>query len=200
MHVGEIVPIFVLHDICIGGLRLHTGKGFNNYSSVWQPRLGTSTCICPSDSAQARGYGLVGTPKQSSKAMADQTIHEKSVILHISKEEIAPAPSPQEQASANANVSMVSVGTNTSDGLLSATSTAAEKHHQGIYWRSPIGMVSFLLFGVLASVSHHLYYSSLDGKQVGNDNDQQWALRFDTFFTLDVSQCDVFRRARATDT
>jgi len=123
--------------------------------------------------------------------MADQTIHGKSP-LHIREEEIVQAPSPQDQASANSTVPMVSVGTNTSrasDELLSAATTAAEKHHQGIYWRSPIGMVSFLIFGVFASVSHHLYYSSLDGNKVGNDNDQQWALRSDTFFTLDVSRC-----------
>jgi hypothetical protein len=123
--------------------------------------------------------------------MADQTIHGKS-LLHIRDEEIVQAPSPQDHASANSRVTMVSVGTNTSrasDGLLSAATTAEEKHHQGIYWRSPIGMVSFLIFGVVASVSHHLYYSSLDGKKVGNDNDQQWALRSDTFFTLDVSRC-----------
>jgi hypothetical protein len=123
--------------------------------------------------------------------MADQTIHGKS-LLHIRDEEIVQAPSPQDHASANSRVTMVSVGTNTSrasDGLLSAATTAEEKHHQGIYWRSPIGMVSFLIFGVVASVSHHLYYSSLDGKKVGNDNDQQWALRSDTFFTFDVSQC-----------
>jgi hypothetical protein len=151
----------------------------------------THSSLYSSDSAQARGYGLFGTSKLSSKAMADQTIHEKS-LLHIGEEEIVQAPSPQGQASAHSNVPMVSVGTNTSrasDGLLSAATTGAEMHHQGIYWRSPIGMVSFLIFGVFASVSHHFYYSSLDGKKVGNDNDQQWALRSDTFFTLDVSRC-----------
>jgi hypothetical protein len=58
-------------------------------------------------------------------------------------------------------------------------------------------MVSFLSFGVFASVSHHLYYSSLDENKVGNDNDQQWALRSDTFFTS--MYLDVFRQAQATD-
>jgi hypothetical protein len=60
------------------------------------------------------------------------------------------------------------------------TETVSEKinHHEGIYWRSPISMVAFFFFGVLASLMHHVYYHSLDGKQVGNDTEQQWALRF----------------------
>jgi len=90
------------------------------------------------------------------------------------------------------NPSVGTVASQVSQGNISATSTAVDlaelegprprptiKHHQGIYWRSPISMVSFLLFGVLASVSHHFYYSSLDGKQVGNDRQQQWSLRFE---------------------
>jgi hypothetical protein len=51
-------------------------------------------------------------------------------------------------------------------------------YHQGIYWRSPISMVTFFLLGVFMSVGHHLYYSSLVGQVVGNVNDQQTALRF----------------------
>lgn len=68
--------------------------------------------------------------------------------------------------------------------LLSATRTSevdlerqATGHHEGIYWRSPNMMIGFFLLGVIASISHHFYYSSLDGKRVGNDNSQQWALR-----------------------
>lgn len=54
---------------------------------------------------------------------------------------------------------------------------ASNQHHEGIYWPSPITMASFFLFGVLTSYMHHLYYHYLDGKQVGNDRQQQWALR-----------------------
>lgn len=50
-------------------------------------------------------------------------------------------------------------------------------HHEGIYWKSPLTMAAFFLIGVIASISHHFYYLSLDGKQVGDDNTQQWALR-----------------------
>ena len=50
-------------------------------------------------------------------------------------------------------------------------------HHEGIYWKSPLTMAAFFLIGVITSISHHFYYLSLDGKQVGNDNTQQWALR-----------------------
>lgn len=53
----------------------------------------------------------------------------------------------------------------------------AEMHHRGIYWRSPIYMVAFLVLGIAAAFSHHIFYSSLDGHQVGNDWEQQWNLR-----------------------
>jgi hypothetical protein len=49
--------------------------------------------------------------------------------------------------------------------------------HQGIYWRSPITMVSLFLFGVVMCLGHHLYYNSLIGKLVGDVDDQQRALR-----------------------
>jgi hypothetical protein len=38
-------------------------------------------------------------------------------------------------------------------------------------------MVSFFFLGVLTSVGHHIYYTSLEGKLVGDVNDQQSALR-----------------------
>jgi len=50
-------------------------------------------------------------------------------------------------------------------------------YHQGIYWRSPITMVTFFLFGVFISVGHHLYYNSLVGQAVGDVDDQQRVLR-----------------------
>jgi hypothetical protein len=54
---------------------------------------------------------------------------------------------------------------------------AGEQQPQGIYWRSPLSMLSSFLFGLLACVGHQLYYSHLDKKVVGNDSEQQWALR-----------------------
>ncbi|KAI9164065.1 formylmethionine deformylase-like protein [Paramyrothecium foliicola] len=51
-------------------------------------------------------------------------------------------------------------------------------------WRSPIFMISFLLSGILLSLGHHLYYSSLDGKEVLTTIEQQWALRIGTGFAF----------------
>jgi hypothetical protein len=47
-------------------------------------------------------------------------------------------------------------------------------YHQGIYWRSPITMVTFFFLGIFISVCHHLYYNSLEGQVV---NDQEWVIR-----------------------
>jgi hypothetical protein len=88
----------------------------------------------------------------------------------------------------NRNYSVGTIKSEASEDILSAyptrdadlktqTSVPAEMHHRGIYWRSPIYMVAFLLFGILAAVSHHVFYASLDGHQVGNDREQQWNLR-----------------------
>jgi hypothetical protein len=61
-----------------------------------------------------------------------------------------------------------------------------EKRLSDIYWVSPAKMVSFLVFGMLMSLAHHLYYQSRVGKVVGNENDQQNEHRlvsnFDRFF------------------
>jgi hypothetical protein len=73
----------------------------------------------------------------------------------------------------------------TLERLLNATSSISSQpmgsqsaiHHEGIYWRSPITMVAFLFLGIFASIAHHFYYASLDGNRVGNDREQQWALR-----------------------
>lgn len=49
--------------------------------------------------------------------------------------------------------------------------TAKTLHN--IYWLSPFGMVSFLLLGIFASISHHLYYNSFIGKVIGDNDEQQ---------------------------
>jgi hypothetical protein len=51
------------------------------------------------------------------------------------------------------------------------------EHHNGVYWRSPVSMIALFLLGILMAIGHHLYYASLRSKEVGNDNEQQWALR-----------------------
>ena len=65
-------------------------------------------------------------------------------------------------------------------------------HHEGIYWRSPITMVAFLFLGIFASIAHHLYYTSLDGNRVGNDREQQWALRSGLSFVDFPQRCVTY--------
>ena len=48
-----------------------------------------------------------------------------------------------------------------------------QKRLSDIHWVSPTKMVSFLLFGILMSLSHHLYYQSRTGEMVGDENEQQ---------------------------
>ena len=87
-----------------------------------------------------------------------------------------------------------------SEGLLNATSSIPSQpmrtshnqstiHHEGIYWRSPITMVAFLFLGIFASIAHHFYYTSLDGNRVGNDREQQWALRSGLSFVDFPQRC-----------
>lgn len=51
------------------------------------------------------------------------------------------------------------------------------QHHDGIFWRSPILMGGNLFIGIIASIAHHVFYSCMVGKQVGDDFSQQWTLR-----------------------
>jgi hypothetical protein len=57
------------------------------------------------------------------------------------------------------------------------SSAPLRPHHQGIYWLSPITMVSLFFLGVFMSIGHYFYYSSLVGNVVGGIDDQQRALR-----------------------
>jgi hypothetical protein len=52
-----------------------------------------------------------------------------------------------------------------------------KEHNGGIYSRSPITMVAFFLFGVVMSVGHHLYNTSLAGQVIGDVNDYQMVIR-----------------------
>jgi hypothetical protein len=59
----------------------------------------------------------------------------------------------------------------------------SKKRLSDIDWVSPTKMVSFLLFGISMSLSHHLYYQSRAGDTVGDENEQQNKHRF--VFELD---------------
>ncbi|TGO48091.1 hypothetical protein BOTNAR_0493g00050 [Botryotinia narcissicola] len=65
------------------------------------------------------------------------------------------------------------------------------QHHDGIFWRSPILMGGNLLIGVIASIAHHVFYSCMVGKQVGDDISQQWTLRYGTTFAFVSQVCLV---------
>lgn len=47
----------------------------------------------------------------------------------------------------------------------------------GIHWQSPTAMIGTYLFGVCLAVALHCYYASLSGETVGNNQEQQRALR-----------------------
>lgn len=60
---------------------------------------------------------------------------------------------------------------------------AGETAQWRIHWWTPTSMVTLLILGVLGAVSHHLFYTSLDGKEA---NDQLQKIRYGTalaFFT-----------------
>lgn len=59
----------------------------------------------------------------------------------------------------------------------SESRSSREVDHSKIYWRPPVTMISLFLLGVGSSLGHHLYYASLEGRQVGGMDEQQWALR-----------------------
>jgi hypothetical protein len=56
--------------------------------------------------------------------------------------------------------------------------TADESPYRGIYWPTVYKMVGCFAFGFICSIAHGAYYGSLNGKQVGSPNHQQWALRY----------------------
>lgn len=60
---------------------------------------------------------------------------------------------------------------------------AGETAQWRIHWWTPTSMVALLILGVLGAVSHHLFYTSLDGKEANN---QLQKIRYGTalaFFT-----------------
>ena len=46
-----------------------------------------------------------------------------------------------------------------------------------IYWRSPASMIACFFLGVFIALGHHLYYTSLKGDLVGDEDEQQRKLR-----------------------
>jgi len=46
-----------------------------------------------------------------------------------------------------------------------------------IYWRSPASMIACFFLGVFVALGHHLYYTSLKGDLVGDEDEQQRKLR-----------------------
>ncbi|TGO86393.1 hypothetical protein BPOR_0307g00020 [Botrytis porri] len=70
-------------------------------------------------------------------------------------------------------------------------SEPSHHYHDGIFWRSPILMGGNLFVGIIASIAHHVFYSCMVGKQVGDDYSQQWTLRYGTTFAFVSQVCLV---------
>ncbi|KAG0646652.1 hypothetical protein D0Z07_7475 [Hyphodiscus hymeniophilus] len=134
---------------------------------------------------------------QCSDGVAGPQESQESRRLSVPMSPVEAGPQPSREKDKRM-LSVSTVRSELTEKLLSPTVTFFKdlerqdtRHHQGIYWRSPLMMVAFFLSGVTSSVSHHFYYSSLDGKQVGNDNSQQWALRWGTTFAYITQVCLV---------
>ena len=50
---------------------------------------------------------------------------------------------------------------------------STKKRRRDIHWVFPFTMFSLLLFGILTSIDHHVYYESLAGTVVESENDQK---------------------------
>ena len=74
-----------------------------------------------------------------------------------------------------------------------STDTAADinvnHEHHGIYWNQAGYMFTLALSGAALAISHHVYYSKLDGTPVASGVHQQWAIRFGTAFSFLVKSC-----------
>ena len=128
-------------------------------------------------------YGLISNEKKLYQIMADQTQSEShsGAVNKINKQSDSPTISP----TISPTTARHSSDQFARDALLQPEVTKAETDaeepiHKGIYWWSPIAMVTFFLLGVLTPFMHHFYYTILNGRQVGNDLQQQWALRFES--------------------
>lgn len=55
---------------------------------------------------------------------------------------------------------------------------------RGLYWRPPTTMVAAFLTGIIFAISHHLYYSSMQGRLVYSSSQQEWALRIGNAFAF----------------
>ncbi|TLD13316.1 uncharacterized protein PgNI_02991 [Pyricularia grisea] len=49
-----------------------------------------------------------------------------------------------------------------------------------ILWSPPVIILLFLVIGVGSALGHHLYYRSLDEREVSSEQEQQWAIRIGT--------------------
>lgn len=54
---------------------------------------------------------------------------------------------------------------------------SSETVNRTIYWRSPASMIACFFLGVFVALGHHLYYTSLKGDLVGDEDEQQRKLR-----------------------
>ncbi|KAK0103699.1 hypothetical protein ONS95_005707 [Cadophora gregata] len=72
---------------------------------------------------------------------------------------------------------------NTPEQLATPPRSSGDKR-KSIYWRSPASMVACFFLGVFVALGHHLYYTSLKGDLVGDEDEQQRKLRYGTTFAF----------------
>lgn len=68
-----------------------------------------------------------------------------------------------------------------SDGSLEVHASSKQQTH-GIYWRTPVLMVSSWIVGLIFSIGHHLFYSHFDRRSVRSANEEQWNIRSASLF------------------
>lgn len=49
---------------------------------------------------------------------------------------------------------------------------------RGIYLKTPFWMLVLFGVGFMSAVGHHIFYTTLNGDQVGNQTKQEWSLRY----------------------
>ena len=80
-------------------------------------------------------------------------------------------------------------GPNQAMSINTAVDININREHHGIYWEQAGYMFILVLSGAALAISHHVYYSKLDGTPVASAGHQQWAIRFGTAFSFLVKSC-----------
>jgi hypothetical protein len=97
--------------------------------------------------------------------------------------------SEDERPSAGA---VVNQGTEDATQDISTQADASTEPH-GIYRWSLVLSMSWFVFGLLACIGHHKFYSHSDGILAGTSNEQEWNLRFEPCLKKSSLKLIVYR-------